>query len=654
MTIEERMENLIKEIDKHNYNYYVLDNPTISDKEYDKMYYELVALEKEAGFSFPYSPTHRVGGDVLAGFKKREHEVRLYSLNKVHSVEELGEWLENMRKFSPKTTFTAEYKFDGLQVVLAYENGVLQYATTRGNGVVGEDVTAQVKTIKTIPLSISFKGKLLVQGEGMMLLSNLKKYNEKNEDKLKNARNAVAGAIRNLDPKETAKRNLDYFCYSILACEGREFSFQTQAHKFLVENGFQTGDFFVEFETIEEAISIINKIDGEKAGYDILIDGLVFKVNDLTVKEQIGWTDKYPRFAMAYKFEAMEVSTILKNVEWQVGRSGRITPIAILEPVDIAGVTVQRATLNNFEDIQRKKVKIGDRIFVRRSNEVIPEILGVAEEMPTAKVIEEIKNCPCCGSELVKKGPLLYCENEEGCKEQIVDRLVHFACRNAFNIEGISIKTCGVLFDNLHITKPSMLFELKQEDLLSLEKVKDKKSKNLLSQIEKSKEIELFRFIFALSIPEVGLKTARELAKNFGTLQNLMEATEEQLAQIEDIGGIIAKNIVDFFREEKNVEEINSLIEKGVKIKEQTNGGQTNTLFAGKKFVLTGTLSKYTRDEASEIIISLGGETASSVSKNTDFVLAGENAGSKLAKAKSLGVQVITEEEFEKMIKEKG
>ena len=652
MTIEERMENLIKEIDKHNYNYYVLDNPTISDKEYDKMYYELVDLEKEAGFSFPHSPTHRVGGDVLAGFKKKEHEVRLYSLNKVHSIEELGEWIENMRKFSPKTNFTVEYKFDGLQVVIEYNNGILQNATTRGNGVIGEDVTAQVKTIKTVPLSIPFKGKLVVQGEGMMLLSNLKKYNATNEDKLKNARNAVAGAIRNLDPKETAKRNLDYFCYSILVCEGRTFQTHTQEHEFLIENGFQAGDFFEEFDKLDQAIEIINKIDEEKTGYDILIDGLVFKINDLTVKEQIGWTDKYPRFAMAYKFEAMEVSTTLLNVEWQVGRSGRITPIAILEPVDIAGVTVQRATLNNYEDIQRKKVKVGDRIFVRRSNEVIPEILGVAEEMPSAQKIDEIKTCPCCGSVLVKKGPLLFCENEEGCKEQIVDKLVHFACRNAFNIEGISIKTCGVLFDNLHITKPSMLFDLKQEDLLSLEKVKDKKSKNLLSQLEKAKEIELFRFIFALSIPEVGLKTARELAKHFGSLNNLMNATVEELSQIDDIGEVIAKNIVDFFNSQKNIEEINRLFEKGVKIKEPEKKVTKNSLIDGKKFVLTGTLSKFSRDEASEIIISLGGQTSSSVSKNTDFVLAGESAGSKLAKAKALGIKVISEEEFLDMIKE--
>jgi len=651
MKIEERMKELIAEIEKHNRNYYELDNPTISDKEYDKLYYELVDLEKEAGFSFPNSPTHRVGGDVLSGFKKRSHEVRLYSLNKVRSIEELGEWMENMKKFAPDTTFTVEYKFDGLQIVIEYNDGVLTHATTRGNGEIGEDVTAQVKTIKSVPLTIPYKGKLLVQGEGMMLLSSLKKYNESAEEKLKNARNAVAGAIRNLDPKETAKRKLDYFCYSVLLCEGKEFKTHKQMHQFLIDNGFQAGDFFEEFSTLEEAVKFIEKIDSEKSGLDVLIDGLVFKVNNTNVRAEIGWTDKYPKWAMAYKFEAMEVSTKLLDVQWQVGRSGRITPIAILEPVDIAGVTVQRATLNNYEDIQRKKVKIGDRIFVRRSNEVIPEILGVAEKSKESKEIIEIECCPSCGSKLVKKGPLHYCENDEGCKEQIVDKIVHFASRNAFNIEGISIKTCEVLFENLNITKPSQLFDLKQEDLLTLEKVKDKKSKNLITQIEKAKEIDLYRFIFALSIPEVGIKTARELVKNFDTLEKLMSASSEELASIKDVGLVIANNIYSYFKEEKNICEIDNLIKKGVKIKQNEKKTIKNSKIMGKKFVLTGTLSKYTRDEAGEIILSLGGELASSVSKNTDFVLAGENAGSKLSKAKSLGVQVIKEEEFEDLIK---
>ena len=651
MTTQERMKELIKEIEKHNYNYYVLDNPTIADKEYDKLYYELVDLEAEAGFSFPNSPTHRVGGETLTGFKKRTHEVRLYSLNKVRSIEELGEWMDNMRKFAPETLFTVEYKFDGLQIVIEYKDGIMQHATTRGNGVIGEDVTSQVKTIRSVPLTIPYKGKVLVQGEGMMLLSNLKKYNAIAEDKLKNARNAVAGAIRNLDPKQTAKRKLDYFCYSVLLCEGKEFATHSEMHQFLVDNGFQTGDFFKEFKTKEEAVEWINTIDREKAGLDILIDGLVFKVNNTNVRKQIGWTDKYPKWAMAYKFEAMEVSTKLLNVEWQVGRSGRITPIALLEPVDIAGVTVQRATLNNYEDIQRKKVRVGDRIFVRRSNEVIPEILGVAEEMPGAKEIPEIEFCPCCGSRLVKKGPLHYCENENGCKEQIVDKLVHFASRNAFNIEGISIKTCNVLFENLHITKPSQLFDLKQEDLLTLEKVKDKKSQNLVSQIERAKDVELYRFIYALSIPEVGIKTARELAKHFGSLEKIIDASIEDFSSINDVGSIIANNIYNFFRDEKNLCEIDNLISKGVKIKESAQKTVQNLKIVGKKFVLTGTLSKYTRDEASEIILSFGGEVASSVSKNTDFVLAGENAGSKLTKAKVLGVRVISEEEFEELIK---
>jgi len=650
MDIKERMNELIKEIEIHNKNYYVLDNPTISDKEYDKLYYELVDLENEAGFSFPYSPTHRVGGDILDGFKKKTHDIRLYSLNKVRSIEELGEWMENMRKFSPKTLFTVEYKFDGLQIVLEYNDGILQNATTRGNGVVGEDVTAQVKTIKSVPLQIPFKNRLVVQGEGMMLLSNLKKYNAVAEDKLKNARNAVAGAIRNLDPKETAKRNLDYFCYSVLLCDGKEFKTHQQMHEFLIENGFQTGDFFQTFENIDEAIEQINRIDNIKSSLDILIDGLVFKVDNVAEREEIGWTDKYPKWAMAFKFEAMEVSTKLLDITWQVGRSGRITPIAILEPVDIAGVTVRRATLNNIEDIQRKKVKIGDRVFVRRSNEVIPEILGVAEASKEAKEILEPKFCPSCGSLLTRKGPLHYCENEDGCKEQIVDKIVHFASRNAFNIEGISIKTCEVLYNQLRITKPSQLFDLKQEDLLTLDKVKDKKSKNLISQIENAKEIELFRFIFALSIPEVGIKTARELTKRYVTLESFMNATEEELSSIEFIGPIIANNIFTYFHNQNNLREISKLIEKGVRIKEKTQKNINNSQIIGKKFVLTGTLTKYTRDQASDLILQNGGDVASSVSKNTDYVLAGENAGSKLAKAKTLGVQVISEDEFEKMI----
>lgn len=651
MDKKERMEFLIAEIEKHNKNYYVLDNPTISDKEYDELYYELVDLEKELGFSYPNSPTHRVGGEILSGFKKKEHEIRLYSLNKVRSTEELSSWLENMRAFSPKTLFTAEYKFDGLQIVLEYNNGLFVSATTRGNGIIGEDVTSQVKTIKSVPLSIPFKNRLIVQGEGMMLLSKLKKYNEIAEEKLKNARNAAAGAIRNLDPKETAKRNLDYFCYSILFCENKEFSTQLEMHNFLKENGFQTGEYFKTFSTLDEALEIINQIDNEKSNFDILIDGLVFKVNDVKVRKIIGWTDKYPKWAMAFKFEAMEVSTKLLNVEWQVGRTGRITPIAILEPVDIAGVTVQKATLNNYDDILRKKVKIGDRVFVRRSNEVIPEILGVAEESKDAKEVEDISICPSCGSKLVKKGSLTFCENKYNCKEQIVDMISHFASRNAFNIGGISIKTCEMLFDVLNVRKPSQLFTLTQEQLLTLEKVKDKKSSNLISQLEKCKDVELFRFIFALSIPEVGIKTARELANHFETFDNLKFASIEELSQMNDIGTIIAQNIVDFFKDEKNIEEINDLFKNGVKIKEVKKSQKTNVNFENKKFVLTGTLSKYTRDEAGEIIINLGGQVATSVSKLTDYVLAGENAGSKLEKARSLGVKIISEEDFENMIK---
>lgn len=651
MNKQERMDFLIKEIEKHNTNYYVLDNPTISDKEYDKLYYELVDLEAELGFSYPHSPTHRVGGEILKGFQKKEHEVRLYSLSKVRDLEDLSSWLENMRKFAPNTLFTVEYKFDGLQIVLEYNDGKLVSATTRGNGVVGENVTAQVKTIKSVPLVIPFKNKLIVQGEGMMRLSSLKKYNKTAEEKLKNARNAVAGAIRNLDPKVTAKRNLDYFCYSVLLAEDKEFSTHQEMYEFLRENNFQVGEFFESFNTIDEAKKFIDEIDEKKASLDVLIDGLVFKVNDVAVRQKIGWTDKFPKWAMAYKFEAMEVSTALLDVVWQVGRTGRVTPIAVLDPVEIAGVTVQRATLNNPEDIVKKKVKIGDRVFVRRSNEVIPEILGVAEEGENSKKIEDCEFCPSCGAKLTRRGPLLFCENKYGCKDQIVDKIVHFANRNAFNIEGISIKTLTQLFEVKEIKSPAELFTLTKEDLIGLEKFKDKKISNLLTQIEKAKEIELFRFIYALSITEVGIKTARDLANHFENLENLMNASEEELAFVDEVGEVIAKNIFDFFRDEDNLKLIKDLFANGVKIKEIKKTQAINENFANKKFVLTGTLTKYTRDEASEIILNLGGQVASSVSAKTDYVLAGENAGSKLTKAKELGVKIITEEEFENMIK---
>lgn len=645
----ERMNYLIGEIEKHNINYYVYDNPTISDYEYDKLYYELVDLEKELNLTLPNSPTNRVGDAVLDKFKKHKHEVRLFSLSKVRSFEDLDKWTKDMREFLQDANFSLEYKFDGLNLVIEYNNGEFVSATTRGNGLIGEDVSLQVKTIKSVPLKINFKGRLIVQGEGMMTQKAFKKYNETASEPLKNPRNGVAGAIRNLDPKVTAKRNLDFFCYSILLCDGKIFESQQEIINFLKENNFKTGNYFKVLSTIDELKNEIQKVDKEKSNLDVMIDGMVIKVNQVKVRDEIGYTNKFPKWAMAYKFEAEEITTILNDVIWQVGRSGKVTPIAVLEPVELAGATVKRATLNNYDDIKKKNVSIGSRIFIRRSNEVIPEVLGLAEKYEHSKEIEVPSFCPCCSSLLVQKGPLLFCENSDNCKEQVVDKIVHFASRDAFNIEGLSEKTIELFFDNFNLRKFSDLFKYTSEDFMKLEKFKEKKSNNLENAINNSKKIEFNRFLYALGISEVGIKTAKDIAKTFASLDELKNASVESINSIKDIGEIIANNIFDYFKNEENNKEIENLFGLGVEII-YPNINKNGDKFSGKKFVLTGTLTKYTRNQATEIIESLGGETSSSVSKNIDYVLAGENAGSKLDKARSLNIKIISEQEFEDMI----
>ncbi len=646
----ERMKFLIEEINKHNYNYYVLDNPTISDKEYDKLYYELVDLEKELGVVLPASPTQRVGGEILDKFQKHRHEVRLYSMNKVRDFDDLGKFMSDMAKYQKNPTFSLEYKFDGLTVVVEYDKGEFVRATTRGNGEIGEDVSLQVKTIKSVPLTIPFKNRLIVQGEGMMTQKAFRKYNKTALEPLKNPRNGVAGAIRNLDTKETAKRNLDWFCYSILLSEGKYFSSQEEMHNFLIENGFLVGDYFKIISTLKEAEDEIERIDKIKDKLDVMIDGMVIKLNETKHREEIGYTNKFPKWAMAFKFEALETSTLLKDVIWQVGRTGKVSPTAILEPVELAGATIKRATLNNIEDIRKKNVYINSRVFIRRSNEVIPEVLGLAEKYENSIVIEEPKVCPCCHSPLVKKGPLLYCKNRDGCKEQIISRLTHFVEREAFNIEGLSEKTLWQCHQKLSVSEFSDLYKLKEEDLLKLDNFKDKKTKNIINSINNSKNVDFYRFIYALGISEVGIKTAKDLAKKFVNYENLKKATREELLEVEDIGEIIADNILEYFQDEENLKEIERLFEAGVVINESNI--VIGEKLKGLTFVLTGTLPNYTRPEMSEIIEKNGGKVASSVSKNTSFVLAGEEAGSKLDKAKTLGVKIINENEMLKMLEE--
>ena len=643
------MKNLIKEIEKHNYNYYVLDKPVISDKEYDKLYYTLVDLEKETGVVLPYSPTLRVGGEVLDGFEKKKHVVELYSLNKVRDFQDLTDWTIEMQKQANNTEFALEYKFDGLQIVLEYENGIFKNATTRGNGSIGEDVTAQIKTIKSVPLKINFKSHLIVQGECMMTNKNFALYNKTATEKLKNPRNAAAGAVRNLDPKETAKRNLDYFCYSILLCEGEKFETQAQMHDFLIKNGFQTGDYFKICKNAQEIIDYIKEVDKIKTKLDVMIDGMVIKINNVSNREKIGYTAKFPKWAMAYKFEALEVTTILNDVVWQVGRTGRVTPIALLEPVELAGATVSRATLNNIEDIERKNLYKKASVFVRRSNEVIPEVMGLAEKFDYSEKIVLPKVCPSCQSILEQKGPLLFCKNHFNCPQQVVDRLSHFASRDAMNIEGLSEKTIEAFYKNFNVREISDLYRIKKEQLLTLDKFKDKKAENIMSALEKSKKVELSKFIYAIGIEEVGKKTAKDLAKHFKSYENLKNANIEQLLQVGDIGDIIAKNILDYFDDKNNIKEIEDLFAQGITLIEFKEKLEDNR-FNNMTFVITGTLSK-PRKEFEQIIENFGGKCSGSVSKNTNYVLVGEDAGSKLDKAKELKIKIINEKEFNEMVK---
>ena len=431
---EKEIKELIKVINKHNYNYYVLDNPIIADKEYDKLYDKLVALEKETNIVLPDSPTNKVGGStLLKGFKKHTHKVRLYSLNKCQSINELKDWINDVENLYGKQEYSLEYKYDGLTIVATYNNGKFVSAATRGNGFIGEDVTNQVLTVKTLPLTIPYKGELIVQGEAMMRLSVLKEYNKTATEPLKNARNAAAGAIRNLDVMVTSMRNLDIFFYGIVYCD-KEFKTQDEMHSFIIENGFSTFNYFKILNNTSDIISEIEKIDENKQNLDILIDGAVLKINNVLIRNDIGYTAKFPKWTVAYKFEAQELSTKLKNIVWQDGRTGKLTPIAEIEPVELAGATIRRATLNNYGDILRKDVKINSNVFVRRSNEVIPEILGVAEHFKESYTPPKPTKCPCCGSSVVEIKSNIYCPNKNGCMDQIIDRLSHFASRNAMNI----------------------------------------------------------------------------------------------------------------------------------------------------------------------------------------------------------------------------
>lgn len=642
----DRMRELVDKLNKWAHEYYVLDNPSVPDSEYDKYYDELKRLEEESGAVLPDSPTRRVGGEPLKAFSRHEHIARLYSLDKAVSSEELDAFFTRIKKVVPNPEYTVEYKFDGLTMCITYENGAFVRATTRGNGTVGEDVTAQCLTIKSFPLKISYKGTVEVKGEAVIRLSVLDEYNKTAAEPLKNARNAAAGAIRNLDPSVTAKRRPDIYFYDINYIEDNAPETQAGCFEWLKKEGFKVYPFWRLCKTEEEVKAAIDEIEVERRNIDVLTDGAVIKLNDVAVRGVLGSTDKFPRWAIAYKFEAEECETVVRDVRWQVGRTGKLTPLAELDPVDLAGVTVRRATLNNYGDILRKDVKKGSRVLIRRSNEVIPEILGTVEHAEGSIDIQKPTVCPFCGTTLTENGANIFCPNRL-CRPRVVAKLAHFASKDAMDIEGFSEKTAEQLHDEFGLANASQLYGLTKEKLLSLDGFKNKKAENLLSAIEKSKAVTLDKFIYALGIEGVGKVAAADLAKAFGDMQTLRAATKESLLALDNIGDVTADTIVNWFADGENIAELERLL--GV-ISPQAKKAAAGGVFAGQFVVLTGTLPTYKRSRAQELIEESGGVCQSSVTSKTTLVLAGEEAGSKLEKAKKLGVKIIDEAEFKAML----
>lgn len=641
------MRELIDRINRASYAYYVLDNPEISDYQWDQLYDRLKKMEQETGVVLPDSPTRQVGGETLPGFEEHRHLNRLWSMDKVQSIGELEAWIRRTEKLAGQTDlqYYLEYKFDGLTINLTYREGQLVQAATRGNGTVGEAILPQAMTILSIPRQIPYRGILEVQGECIMRLSTLEKYNRTAREPLKNARNAAAGALRNLDPAVTASRHLDAFFYQIGTIENPPYEDQPGMLAFLKENGFQISPYLGRGKGLAELEREINRIGEIRPTLDWLIDGVVIKIGDTAIRRELGFTEKFPRWAVAYKFKAEEGVTRLERVTWELGRTGKLTPLAHLAPIDFYGVTVRKATLNNLGDIRRKDLAVGCNVWIRRSNDVIPEILGRAGEAePGETPIEEPAVCPACGRPVVRRGAHLFCMNRETCRPQAVARLSHFASREAMDIEGFSEKTADQLYDSLGIRQPADLYQLTEEKLQSLDGFQQKKAANLIAALEKSKRRPLPAFLYALGIPNIGVKTARDLAEAFGSVEGLAKAGEEELTRIPDIGEIVTQSIREYFSFPENLEMIRRLTEAGVQPeKAETRSGSA---FAGLSIVVTGTLPTLSRKEAEDLIRREGGTAAGSVSKKTAFVVAGENAGSKLTKAQSLGIEIIGEEEL--------
>lgn len=656
-SVEEEITKLREKINYYSQLYYDMDNSPITDFEFDTMMNRLKKLEKEhPELITKDSPTQKVGGHVREDFAKVTHEVPLQSLQDVFSYEELYEFDKRIKQ-SGETNYCVETKIDGLSCALKYEKGILVQGATRGDGVVGEDVTENVKKIKSIPHKLKEPLDITVRGEVFIGKKEFETLNEEREvmgeTLFANARNAAAGSLRQLNPKITAQRPLAIYIFNVQKIENKTWNSHWEELNYLANLGFNVVPFRKLCHTIDEAIDAIKEIGDNREELTFGIDGAVIKVDDLALREKIGTTFKVPKWAIAYKYPPEQKETIVKDIICQVGRTGAITPMAILEPVKVAGSTISKTTLHNEDFVKEKGLMIGDHVIIQKQGDVIPEVVDVLKEKRTGeeKVFQMPTTCPVCGAPAVREEgeSAVRCTGIE-CPAKALRNIVHFASDEGMDIEGLGYKIVEQLIEKGLISNIADIYDLKLEDIASLKKNGKKFAQNLIDAIEESKNRDLSNLITALGIRHVGKKLAKVLARKYKTLDNLMSADVEELASKDDIGEVIAQSIHTFFNEEQTIDLINRLKSAGINtqsLQEESN----DTRFKGKTFVLTGALSKYSREQASDIIERLGGKTSSSVSKKTSYVLAGEDAGSKLTKAQSLGVTVISEEEFEEMIK---
>lgn len=653
ITARELAQKLREQINYYSELYYEKDDPAISDYEFDKLMHQLIDIEEEyPQLLTPDSPTHRVGGRASNSFEQVEHVVQMGSLQDVFSDEEVVDFDRRVREVVSDPIYVVEPKIDGLSVSLEYRDGVLVRGSTRGDGFVGEDVTENIRTIRSVPLRLKRDIPFVeVRGEVYMPVASFEKVvaqqELKEEKPFKNPRNAAAGSLRQKNPKITAQRGLDIFVFNLQQIEGVQVSGHKESLDLLKELGFQVSPSYLAVDTIEKAIEEIRAIGQRRGEYSFDIDGAVVKVDSLAQREMLGATAKFPKWAVAFKYLPEEKITTLLDVEVKVGRTGALTPTAVFEPIQLAGTTVSRAVLHNQDFIDEKQIAVGDKIIVRKAGDIIPEVVAVAEHCgnPTYQLPEY---CPSCHTKVVREEgeAAIYCPNIE-CPAQLMRNLIHFASRNAMDIDGMGPAVLEGLVNAGWIHSPADLYDLTEEQIASLERMGKKSASNLINALEKSKQIDLSKVIFALGIPEVGEKTAAELASAFGSMEKLSWATLEQLTALDGFGEVVAQNIVSFFLEERNRVQIERLAKAGVNMEStKVKAGDT---FEGKTFVLTGTLPTLKRNEAKELIESLGGKVSSSVSKKTDYVVAGEEAGSKLTKANELGITILTEEQLLQM-----